>query len=571
MIYIYIYTQESVLPVRAASFWAGERASEFWRRQFCARGKEEEQAPRGGGRRQQHTATMFFSHELLSRRTALGQVWLVAYSRRRLTRRVASGVSVVGTCDAVLAPTAPMALRMSSILMSGIVLLYQRQQHFLLEDFASFIARVKAAVRRTEESRSATLHAAALTAHAAKITIGNDEDDMIDGDRVRGGGGGGGQGQAMMMLRMMDADDGLRGFGLNQREDAMMEMLMEMMKMPGGDDGGTDPLAEGGDMEDFFMVDLGDGKGAGGAGTGVPQRERARRASRAASIGGAGVGSDIDDFMPALPQPGDAQEDELPAVAMMPLDDDNLLALGGNDDNMMLMETTAMPMPDVNIADGIAGADADGGAATGGEGGKTDDGDGAVVVGTGSPHPEADNGDAPAKKRRVRFESNSVSFEHDAALQVSRAHYHTWQTDTSDITCDRCAALAVGRRKKRKRAMMSCFGGRSRDVEQMLCRPSSVLIGEEGMVHRDVWAVMAQPTLQSTNKRMRGGGDGEASSPVTPFGLNADMLEMEMPVPMMMPENEMRMDDAANMYVCTSPALLLPFKTTHTHTHTHTH
>ena len=203
---------------------------------------------------------MFFSHELLSRRTALGQVWLVAYSRRRLTRRVASGVSVVGTCDAVLAPTAPMALRMSSILMSGIVLLYQRQQHFLLEDFTSFIARVKAAVRRTEESRSATLHAAALTAHAAKITI-DDENDVIDGDRVREGRGG----QAMMMLRMMDADGGVLGFGQHQGEDAMMEMLKEMMKMPGGagagGGGGTDPLAEGGDMEDFFMVDLGDGKG----------------------------------------------------------------------------------------------------------------------------------------------------------------------------------------------------------------------------------------------------------------------------------------------------------------------
>lgn len=481
---------------------------------------------------------MFFSHELLSRRTALGQVWLVAYSRRRLTRRVASGVSVVSTCDAVLAPSAPMALRMSSILMSGIVLLYQRQQHFLLEDFASFIARVKAAVRRTEESRSATLHAAALTAHAAKITIDN---DVLDGDHGPGG-------QAMVMLRMMDADDGARGVGHYQGEDTMMEMLMEMMKMPQG--GGTDPLAEGADMmEDFFMVDLGDGKGGGGgAGAGVPQRERARRASRAMSIGG----GDIDEFLPAVPQPGDAQEDELPAVAMMPLDEENLLTLG-NDDKMMTT-TTAMPMPDVNIADGMDGV-AGSGDAVNGRGGGAHDADVVVKEADQTPPPPPEvgvDGGAPAKRRRVRFESNSISFEHDAVLQVSRAHYHAWQTDTSDITCNRCAVLAAGNRKKRKRATMARFAG-PRDVEQMLHRPSSVLLGNENTVHRDVWAVLALPTLQSArNKRMRGGDGGVSSSPVTPFGLNADLLEMEMPVPMM-PDDAMQMGVAAYMYVCFSP------------------
>lgn len=59
--------------------------------------------------------------------------------------------------DAIIQPTAPMALRMSSILMSGIVMLYQKQQHFLLEDFNSFISRVKDAMKLQQTDKTATL------------------------------------------------------------------------------------------------------------------------------------------------------------------------------------------------------------------------------------------------------------------------------------------------------------------------------------------------------------------------------------------------------------------------------
>lgn len=73
--------------------------------------------------------------------------------------------------DVIIAPPAPMALRMSSILMSGIVILYQKQQHFLLEDFNSFINRVQTAMTVNLTSKTSTLMQKKRQAKSRKITI----------------------------------------------------------------------------------------------------------------------------------------------------------------------------------------------------------------------------------------------------------------------------------------------------------------------------------------------------------------------------------------------------------------
>lgn len=220
---------------------------------------------------------------------------------------------------------------------------------------------------------------------------------------------------------------------------------------------------------------------------------------------------------------GEDEEEELPAVAMvMPLHEEGegegeqnmmmVMDLDANANGMPGMENLmVMPMPDVDLAGDEEREKGDDAEQKGGE----------------------------AKRRRVRFESNAVSLEVDAALQVSRARYHAWQVDTSDITCDRGAA-AFRRRKKARRMR---FSG-AREVDHVLRRPSSS-IGDGTEMHRDVWEVMALPFMQMEmdNRKMR----RSSSSPVTPFGLDAAdamMMEMEMPVPVL---------DAvdANMYVTT--------------------
>ena len=77
---------------------------------------------------------------------------------------VVPSTAAVTHSDAVMSPAAPMALRMSSILMSGIVLLYQKQQHYLLEDFSTFVTRVKDAMRMQATDKNATLNKKQLRA-----------------------------------------------------------------------------------------------------------------------------------------------------------------------------------------------------------------------------------------------------------------------------------------------------------------------------------------------------------------------------------------------------------------------
>nr|WJN25045.1 meiotic cohesin complex subunit [Pseudozyma pruni] len=83
---------------------------------------------------------MFYSHDILSRRkTGLGIVWLAATLGdrsvvRRLSRKDILNVDVRKACEYVRHPTEPLALRLSSQLMYGVVKLYGHQTELLYQD-----------------------------------------------------------------------------------------------------------------------------------------------------------------------------------------------------------------------------------------------------------------------------------------------------------------------------------------------------------------------------------------------------------------------------------------------------
>ncbi|SJX60216.1 related to meiotic recombination protein rec8 [Sporisorium reilianum f. sp. reilianum] len=93
---------------------------------------------------------MFYNHDILSRRrTGLGIVWLAATLGdrsivRRLTRREILGVDIDAACEYVRRPAEPLALRLSSQLMYGVVRLYGLKTETLYQD----VANVHADVRR---------------------------------------------------------------------------------------------------------------------------------------------------------------------------------------------------------------------------------------------------------------------------------------------------------------------------------------------------------------------------------------------------------------------------------------
>ncbi|EST09811.1 Rad21/Rec8-like protein, N-terminal [Kalmanozyma brasiliensis GHG001] len=92
---------------------------------------------------------MFYSHDILSRRkTGLGIVWLAATLGdrsvvRRLSRRDILSVNVRKACEYVSHPTEPLALRLSSQLMYGVVKLYGHQTELLYQDVSNVHSEVR--------------------------------------------------------------------------------------------------------------------------------------------------------------------------------------------------------------------------------------------------------------------------------------------------------------------------------------------------------------------------------------------------------------------------------------------
>ncbi|KAG7673406.1 hypothetical protein Ndes2526B_g03148 [Nannochloris sp. 'desiccata'] len=78
---------------------------------------------------------MFYSSQLLSRKTALGICWLASHlESKRLKRAQVFEVSIAQSCDSIINPEAPLALRLSGQLLLGVVRIYQRKLTFLETD-----------------------------------------------------------------------------------------------------------------------------------------------------------------------------------------------------------------------------------------------------------------------------------------------------------------------------------------------------------------------------------------------------------------------------------------------------
>ncbi|CAH9114717.1 unnamed protein product [Cuscuta europaea] len=85
---------------------------------------------------------MFFSHQILARKLPMGQIWLAANSDAKMTRRQLAKLNIVQICEEILNPPVPLALRMSGILMGGVVKVYQHKVKFLYDDVNRLMVEV---------------------------------------------------------------------------------------------------------------------------------------------------------------------------------------------------------------------------------------------------------------------------------------------------------------------------------------------------------------------------------------------------------------------------------------------
>ncbi|KAL6609443.1 hypothetical protein ACP70R_039412 [Stipagrostis hirtigluma subsp. patula] len=90
---------------------------------------------------------MFYSHQLLARKAPLGQIWMAATLHAKINRKRLDKLDIIKICEEILNPSVPMALRLSGILMGGVVIVYERKVKLLYDDVSRLLIEINEAWR----------------------------------------------------------------------------------------------------------------------------------------------------------------------------------------------------------------------------------------------------------------------------------------------------------------------------------------------------------------------------------------------------------------------------------------
>ncbi|XP_013610020.1 PREDICTED: sister chromatid cohesion 1 protein 1 isoform X1 [Brassica oleracea var. oleracea] len=121
---------------------------------------------------------MFYSHQLLARKAPLGQIWMAATLHAKINRKKLNKLDIIQICEEILNPSVPMALRLSGILMGGVVIVYERKVKLLFDDVTRLLVEINGAWR-TKAVPDPTLLPKGRT-HARKEAVTLPEKDEAD-------------------------------------------------------------------------------------------------------------------------------------------------------------------------------------------------------------------------------------------------------------------------------------------------------------------------------------------------------------------------------------------------------
>ncbi|KAH6558163.1 hypothetical protein KP509_1Z076100 [Ceratopteris richardii] len=110
---------------------------------------------------------MFYSQYLLSKKGPLGIIWIAAHLERKLRRKQITETDIGDTVDTILYSDVPIALRISSHLLVGVVRIYARKVDYLLSDCSEALVKI----RRAFETSSINLPPNAQVAPYHAITL----------------------------------------------------------------------------------------------------------------------------------------------------------------------------------------------------------------------------------------------------------------------------------------------------------------------------------------------------------------------------------------------------------------
>lgn len=92
---------------------------------------------------------MFYSQFILAKKGPLGTIWIAAHLERKLKKNQVADTDIGVSVDSILFPEVPIALRLSSHLLLGVVRIYSRKVNYLFHDCSEALLKVKQAFRST--------------------------------------------------------------------------------------------------------------------------------------------------------------------------------------------------------------------------------------------------------------------------------------------------------------------------------------------------------------------------------------------------------------------------------------
>ncbi|GAB4835339.1 hypothetical protein Ancab_000250 [Ancistrocladus abbreviatus] len=129
---------------------------------------------------------MFYSQFILAKKGPLGTIWIAAHLERKLRKNQVADTDIGVSVDSILFPEVPIALRLSSHLLLGVVRIYSRKVNYLFDDCSEALLKVKQAFRSTTvdlppEESTAPYHSITLPE-----TFDLDDFELPDNDIIQG-------------------------------------------------------------------------------------------------------------------------------------------------------------------------------------------------------------------------------------------------------------------------------------------------------------------------------------------------------------------------------------------------
>ncbi|XP_073032654.1 sister chromatid cohesion 1 protein 4-like [Primulina eburnea] len=129
---------------------------------------------------------MFYSQFILAKKGPLGTIWIAAHLERKLRKNQVADTDIGVSVDSIIFPEVPIALRLSSHLLLGVVRIYNRKVNYLFDDCSEALLKIKQAFRSTAvdlppEQSKAPYHSITLPE-----TFDLDDFELPDNDILHG-------------------------------------------------------------------------------------------------------------------------------------------------------------------------------------------------------------------------------------------------------------------------------------------------------------------------------------------------------------------------------------------------